>query len=47
MLRRMAAGTSPAVDQNGFTYGLLHAGEQRIAGETRSKATKLAKKGYT
>jgi CHAD domain len=46
MLRRMAAGTSPAQDQNGFTYGLLHAHEQRIADETRSKATKLAKKGY-
>jgi len=28
-----------------FTYGLLHAREQRIADETRSEAAKLAKKG--
>ena len=32
MLRRMAAGTGPAQVQNGFTYGLLHAHEQRTAG---------------
>jgi CHAD domain-containing protein len=45
MLRRLAAGTSEAQDQNGFTFGLLHAHEQRIAEETRSKAAKLVKKG--
>jgi CHAD domain-containing protein len=46
MLRRMAAGTGPALDQNGLTFGLLHANEQLIADETHSKAAKLAKKGY-
>jgi CHAD domain-containing protein len=43
VLRRMAAGTGPSRGQNGFTYGLLYAREQRIAAETRLKATKLAK----
>jgi CHAD domain-containing protein len=43
VLRRMAAGTAPSQGRNGFTYGLLYAGEQRIAAETRTKATKLAK----
>jgi hypothetical protein len=46
MLRRMATGTTLAQDQNEFTYGLLHADEQRISDETRSEAAKLAKKGY-
>jgi CHAD domain-containing protein len=47
VLRRMAAGTGPAHGENGFTYGLLYAREQRIARESRSKARKLAEKGYS
>jgi CHAD domain-containing protein len=45
VLRRMAAGTGPTQGENGFTYGLLYAREQRIARESRLKARKLAGKG--
>jgi CHAD domain-containing protein len=47
MLRRMAAGTGSSQSENGFTYGLLYAREQRIARESRSKARKLAEKGHS
>jgi CHAD domain-containing protein len=45
VLRRMAAGTGTSQGENGFTYGLLYAREQRIARESRLKARKLAGKG--
>jgi CHAD domain-containing protein len=47
VLRRMAAGTGPAQGENGFTYGLQYAREQRIARESRLKARKLAEKGHS
>jgi CHAD domain-containing protein len=47
VLRRIAARTGLAQGENGFTYGLLYAREQRIARETHSKARKLAKKGHS
>ncbi|MDT5189699.1 MAG: hypothetical protein QOI28_1950 [Mycobacterium sp.] len=47
VLRRMAAGTGSSQDQNGFTYGLLYAREQRIAAKAGSKANELAKEGHS
>ena len=38
LLRRIAAGTVPVPDENGFTYGLLYEQEQRRAEHSRQLA---------
>lgn len=42
LLRRMGAEAGTTPGQNGFTYGLLHAREQRIAEQSREAAAELA-----
>ena len=41
VLRRMGAATGANPEENGFTFGLLYAREQRIAEETRQQADAL------
>jgi CHAD domain-containing protein len=42
VLRRMGVAAGTTVGENGFTFGLLFAREQRIAQECRAKARQLA-----
>lgn len=41
MLRRLGVSAGTTVGENGFTYGLLYAREQQIAGQCRQEARQL------